>query len=509
VAPDAVVGEGFLQSAPAQATVVEVAMQPTSFNPAVITATVGSIVRWTNSDTNYHTSTSDLGLWDSGAMPPGYQYAVRFLTPATYTYHCRYHRMQGMVGRIVIQGSAPPPIPTAAPPAPQGEIVFADWNGPFQSDAFTVQANGAARTNLTNSADLWEAQPSWSPERARVALTRRTVSNDAPSGNWSIHVVDRATGGATAITAGPEDYEPDWSPDGGRILFTRITRTSPSTTIQSAIYVMAPDGSGAHPLLAYESQQANIGNPAWSPDMAQIVFTVAGGTGLAAQPGDLYKMNADGSAAALLFAHSGWDDIDPAWSPNGRYVAFASGIWRGATNVTDHMIWLYDLQTSQAGVLVAHATADLRGPAWSPDGRRIAFSAEVSTGRWNLYVYDLATRTVSGPITTGVEADWAGEPGVPGTPPAPTMTPLAGTPTVPPFPTFPPGSPPPPPPFPTLPPPEPTSTGEPPTFPPPPVPTDTEVVPPTEQTPSPSATSGAPLYDIFAPAVYNLAPIRQ
>jgi Tol biopolymer transport system component/plastocyanin len=507
LAPNAVVGEGWYrqglgQAAPEQVSVVTVTMSGTAFQPDVVTTTVGGIVRWTNTGTSYHTTTSEQGYWDSGALVPSQSYMVRFLSPGTYSYYCRYHRTQGMVGTVVVQGGAPPPLPTAGLPTPEGEIVFSDWNVPLQSDIFIAQPDGSGRKALATS-DTFEAQPSWAPDRSHVAFTRR-----ATTGTWTIWIADRATGADTQVTTGSEDYEPDWSPDAGRILFTRLTRTGSQPPSRSGIWEMAPDGSGAHALIELESTRYSLGNPAWYPDMSRIALTLADNAGFGSQAGEIYTMNADGSNALPLFHHPGWDDIDPAWSPDGRYVAFASGVWAGSTNVTNHDVWLYDTQTGRYGVAAGHASYDLRGPAWSPSGLRLVFSAEVVTGRWNLYMVDLTTGRVSGPVTSGVEPDWAGMAGVPGTP-VPTATPAAGTPTAPPYPTFPPGSPPPPPPFPTIPPPEPTSTGPAPTY---SAPTETATTMEPTNTPGTPGTPGPTLppqsaYRIFLPYAANSAAL--
>lgn len=97
-----------------------------------------------------------------------------------------------------------------------------------------------------------------------------------------------------------------------------------------------------------------VSDPAWSPDGRQIAFTIYDWID---ETVDLHIMNADGSHAALR-AH---DFAAPSWSPDGRQLAV-----RGPAGV-------YALSVEQDDtppVLLAERGSD---PAWSPDGTKIAF----------------------------------------------------------------------------------------------------------------------------------------
>jgi TolB protein len=65
----------------------------------------------------------------------------------------------------------------------------------------------------------------------------------------------------------------------------------------------------------------NTGNPAWSPDGRQIAFN----SNRDGQPGDIYiyVMAADGSAVRQLI-HNLKPDGHPRWSPDGRQIVFHS-----------------------------------------------------------------------------------------------------------------------------------------------------------------------------------------
>jgi len=80
-------------------------------------------------------------------------------------------------------------------------------------------------------------------------------------------------------------------------------------------------------------------------------------------------------------------DTHPAWSPDGRQIAFTSDR-SGAPH-----IWLIDLAT-KALTQVTTGSATDANPSWSPDGREILFLSELA-GRTELRVVDVSTRKVS------------------------------------------------------------------------------------------------------------------
>jgi plastocyanin len=71
-----------------------------AFNPATITVTKGSTVKWTNQDEAPHTVTSDGSYWDSGELNKGLSFNHTFNQTGTFTYHCAVH--PSMKGTIVV-----------------------------------------------------------------------------------------------------------------------------------------------------------------------------------------------------------------------------------------------------------------------------------------------------------------------------------------------------------------------------------------------------------------------
>lgn len=87
---------------------------PNAYGPKPLTITLGTIVTWTNQDTMAHTTTSEIGLWDSGALQPHQSFSFQFNQLGNYDYYCTIHGLASMSGAIAVSPSASP----TASPAP-------------------------------------------------------------------------------------------------------------------------------------------------------------------------------------------------------------------------------------------------------------------------------------------------------------------------------------------------------------------------------------------------------
>jgi TolB protein len=150
----------------------------------------------------------------------------------------------------------------------------------------------------------------------------------------------------------------------GKIAFVRSTEVGASD-----VWVMDPDGRNQRRL----TWTGLAGAPTWSADGTKIAFAqLASADGTS----DVWVMNADGSGKRRVTTNAA-SESGPTWSPDGRWLAFASDrtgtgeIYRiRSTRPYGHPVRLTFTEppTSEGDFLWNGA------PAWSPDGRRIAFS---------------------------------------------------------------------------------------------------------------------------------------
>ena len=177
------------------------------------------------------------------------------------------------------------------------------------------------------------------------------------------------------------DSSPVWSPDGTKIAFIS------NRDYLFSLYVMNADGSNARLVADRPLEPAE---PAWSPDGEKIAFTagVRFTVGMDKPHVDIYLVNVDGSGVTQLTRDSG-SNGSPAWSPDGKQIAFVSN--RDADGKS--RIWIMNADGSNQRILFNNQNAggpELHGgqPAWSPDGTKILFTAfQPCGGRGAVSIY--------------------------------------------------------------------------------------------------------------------------
>ena len=156
------------------------------------------------------------------------------------------------------------------------------------------------------------------------------------------------------------------------------------TIIGTCVWLyLAAQGSVGGGAVAGASQRYDDMWPAWSPDGRRIVFS-------STRDGDpeVYVMNADGSEPRRLTTTPG-RDAHPSWSPDGRTIAFQSPRQDGHTR-----LFLMNPDGSQQRALTQN-TGFCGVPVWSPDGKRIAYQCtedvqRTGTGKpWQLFIIDV------------------------------------------------------------------------------------------------------------------------
>jgi Tol biopolymer transport system component len=230
--------------------------------------------------------------------------------------------------------------PEFAVPRASGTLAFVRGMEGVVSDIYVARADGSRRQQLTHGPGF-RYDPDWSPDGQwllyRYEPPGPTASKPSPLGL----VVMRADGsGAVDVArrAGVYSGPASWSPSGDRIAFSGGRPGDPS-----AIFVVRRDGSQLTRLTP-PGREAQY--PAWSPDGRKIAFTyVEGGF-------SIYVMDATGENVKRLT--NGPQDNWPVWSPDSKRIAFSRG---------EQSIWSMNPDGTDARLVTRRGGAPLN---WSP-----------------------------------------------------------------------------------------------------------------------------------------------
>lgn len=270
------------------------------------------------------------------------------------------------------------------------------------------------------------SEPAISPDGRRVAFTVQTCDRENDENRSAIWIADRAApDSARPLTAGTtRDRSPRWSPDGSRLAFI-----SDRAGGRPQIHILPTDGGEARCVPTDEAVQGDL---AWAPDGSALAFVArvfakadgwepyagapagdaeraraqaeAAGRKPAEQAksaperlpdvkvitrllhrmdgvgeyGDrrthVFTVPADGSAKAKRMTEGEFDHAQPAFSPDGRYLAVAANRREGdAADLANHSdLWGIE-RASGRHFLICQGEGPAMFPAFAPDGQSIAF----------------------------------------------------------------------------------------------------------------------------------------
>jgi TolB protein len=278
----------------------------------------------------------------------------------------------------------PPQVPSA------GIAFVSDRDGNWE--IYTIQANGTGLSRLTDHPAV-DADPNWSPDGSQIVFrSRRDGSSD-------LFVMAAGGGNPTNLIRDPldsfdDEFAPAWNPDGE--WFALYTDRFPAALeCPTGVHRLAlfPFGGRRDDIQLLDIPPGQQESFAWSPDGLSLAYTSGCG---AAEPRIYVWERESGQTRPLLPVPS--LQANPAWSHDGRYLAFVSN----RDGNTDVFKFAFD--TGELTNLTQHPALDTQ-PTWSPDDESIAF---VSDRDGNREIYVMGADG-SGPqnLTHHPATDWA------------------------------------------------------------------------------------------------------
>jgi Tol biopolymer transport system component len=238
-----------------------------------------------------------------------------------------------------------------------------------------MAADGSNRAAVVARRGLSPGASAWSPDGSEIAFDGWRANGSA-----SIYLVRSDGSALRRLSRGDSstyDASPSWSPDGTRIAFTRVHYFR--SRIESFLEIVARAG-GKPTVVHHETDRkhfASIAAVAWAPDGKHLVFTRSRLDRHYYYRPSMYTTRPDGSGVRLLAR----DAQDAAFSPDGRRIAYSgTKDHNGDTCGSDECSWKGELYVMDANGAHKHRLTRNRGddgaPSWSADGRRIAFASD-------------------------------------------------------------------------------------------------------------------------------------
>ena len=262
---------------------------------------------------------------------------------------------------------------------------------PTVDDLLTLKTVGAAQI---------------SPDGTRVVYTVGDADFVQDAFVTQLWLADAATGRTTQLTRHAKaSANPRWSPDGRWIAFT-----SARDADRGQIFAISPDGGEAVQLTRSETAVSGF---VWSPDSRSIAFTAAEPQAESHKDrkehlGDFEVVRRD-----YQYVHVFTIDLEEAlrapvagrqrtrgrdfsvgglsWSPDGRRLAFSATVNPDLIQGTTADVYVLSLADDGARKVVSQPGPDL-GPQWSPDGRQLVFASAM--GREQFFASNLRLAVV-------------------------------------------------------------------------------------------------------------------
>jgi Tol biopolymer transport system component len=256
-------------------------------------------------------------------------------------------------------------------------------------DIYTSAPDGSDKCNLTHSG--WQLQRdgeqlaavtvvgsferlAWSPDGSKLAFTAFARFSE---GRFffinPIHTINADGSGLTVLTPPDAWYsEFAWSPDGMRIAYLR----QPEGRVYEQVWLMNADGSSPRPLTSEDASKRAL---TWSP-ADEIVFSMVYQDADSSNDG-IFRAAQDGSGIARILDGVSQTPV-LGWSPDGSKLALNDGGRSIVIYATDGTL-LHEIRYELSEI------GSLDAPAWAPDGERLAYWQSYSPRNSNRFVYDL------------------------------------------------------------------------------------------------------------------------
>ncbi len=277
------------------------------------------------------------------------------------------------------------------------------------TDIWMISWDGSENIKLTASTE-GESKPRWSPDGKYLTF----LSSRYETKSSQIWKLDRRGGEAEKLTGlkySISDYA--WSPDAKKIVLVikdqessdEAEKKKSALPIVMDRYHFKSDGDGYLErkrdhlyLFTIETKKLDTltrgdfdeSNPAWSPDSKQLAF-VSNRSADADRNGNSDIWILDAMPKAVPRQLTTWQNSDtaPAWSPDGKSIAYLKSRTPEYTIYDQPQIAVVSITGGSPAIISKKLDRDVSAPHWAADGKNIVTTVEDDRTS-HLYSFDLA-----------------------------------------------------------------------------------------------------------------------